>query len=144
MILKKHFQELNGNFEEIKNDHVRLGQLINNQKENSNQYSLIKQIDRWETDSIYTIKQTAENCRNEINNYLIEIENKFNDLTKELEKIHPENQLNEIDLNRIKRKLNEELGKLKNISIEHDSSTFINPIFIRIEGGEKNSIRYSF
>jgi outer membrane murein-binding lipoprotein Lpp len=142
--LTNHLQELKKDLEKIENDHDQFRQLINAQKQNSNDDSFVKQIDQWENESIDKIKQTAKECRDEINKYLIKIENKFDDLAKELEEIRQNNQFDKIHLDQMKTKLNEEFEKVKNISIQQKSSIFIHQIFVRIKEGEKNSIRYSF
>jgi hypothetical protein len=59
--------------------------------------------------------------------FLIEIENKLNNIAKELKRIREENEFNEIDLERFRQKLNklkEELDQPTNISIEQQSSAF--------------------
>jgi hypothetical protein len=148
--LTKHLQDLHKELETIENDHDQFRQIINDQKENPDQYSLIKQIDQWENDSINKIKQTAKECREQVtdfrNKYLTIFENKLNNFVKKIKEIRPKNQFNEFDLNQIKRelkKINKEFEKPKTISIEQDSSRFIHQIFVvlPIDGG--NSIRYS-
>ncbi|CAF1310890.1 unnamed protein product [Adineta steineri] len=48
---------------EIINDHDQFQQIIIQEKQNSDNSSLIQQINQWETNSIHQIQQTAEECR---------------------------------------------------------------------------------
>ena len=132
-----HFQKLSQDLDEIENDYDQFRQKLNEQKDNPKKCQLIQQIDQWEDESINKIKQIANECRDRLINYtnkfVIKIENKLNDITKELKRIRQENEFNEIDLDQSKQKLNklkEELDKSSNISIEQQSSTFINKIFL--------------
>jgi chromosome segregation ATPase len=100
---------------------------------------LIQKVDKWEGESINKIKQTAQQCRKRLINYtnkfLIEIENKLNGVARELKRIRQENEFNEMDLDQLKEKLTklkEELDRPPNVSIEQESSTFINKIFVII------------
>jgi len=135
--LTKHLQTLSKQLDEIENDHDELRQTIIEQKEDSKKHPLIQQVDHWEEDSINKIKQTADECRQTLikytNKYIIEIENKLNNLAKQLKQTRQENQFNEIDLNQLKEeltKLDEELKKPPNVSVEQENTSFINKISI--------------
>ncbi|CAF3467316.1 unnamed protein product, partial [Rotaria sp. Silwood2] len=64
-----------------------------------------------------------------------DIENKLNDIATQLKIIRQENQFNEIDLDQFKEKfskLQEELDEPSNLSIQQQSSPFINKIVLNI------------
>jgi chromosome segregation ATPase len=141
--LTHHREMINQEFIQIEHQLNSFRQKLDDQKENPNHYSLIRQINQWENESINRIKQTAQQCRDEINKYLIKIENKFNELTQKTKEIRKQNKINEINSKQIQEKLNKlnkEFEKPKNVSIEQKSSTFIHQIFVRINESEKNSI----
>ncbi len=90
--------------------------------------SWIQKIDQWEKDSIEKIQQTAEECRNRLINYTNKVCMEFeNHLVTEFKRIHEEN---EIDLNKF-NKLKQKFDQLTKISIEEQSTLFINKIFVR-------------
>jgi chromosome segregation ATPase len=135
--LIKHLQELNEQFDKIETNHDEFRQILNEQKTNPEKHSLIRQINQWEEDSITKIKQTAEECRTELmkytNKYIMELENQLNNLAKQMKDIRQDNQFNEIDLKQFQEKLNklkDELDKPSKISIEQETTKFINKIFI--------------
>ncbi len=141
--LTHHREMINQEFTQIEHQLNSFRQKLDDQKENPNHYSLIRQINQWENESINKIKQTAQQCRDEINKYLIKIENKFNELTQKTKEIGKQNKINEINSKQIQEKfnkLNKEFEKPKNVSIEQKSSTFIHQIFVRIKESKKNSI----
>ena len=87
--------------------------------------------------SIEKIKQVANKCRKRLikctNNSIIKTENQLNDLAKQLKVIRVENEYNEIDLQQCRntlKKLEDELDKPKNVSIEQRSNLFIDEIFV--------------
>ena len=57
--LTKHLQDLHRELEELGNEHDQFRQMINDEKDNFNEYSFIKQIKQWEDESINRIKQMA-------------------------------------------------------------------------------------
>jgi tRNA uridine 5-carbamoylmethylation protein Kti12 len=106
-------------------------------------HSLIQQINQWENDSINKIRQTAEEARQvlleHIGEHMNEIEIELTKLTEELKQIREENDFNEIDLNKFEpelKKLEEQLNNPSNISIQQDSSAFINKISVIIHAGK--------
>jgi outer membrane murein-binding lipoprotein Lpp len=140
-----HVQTLSKQFDEIENDHDQFRQKFNDQKNDPKKHPLIQQIDKWKKDSINKIEQTAKECKQKLinytNKYFIDIENKLNDIGKEIIQIRQQNEFNEIDLNQFKdnlNKLKEELDKSSNISIQEDSSIFINKIFVFISSNKGN------
>ncbi|CAF1529755.1 unnamed protein product, partial [Adineta steineri] len=135
--LTEHQQILNEELNHIINDYDEFKQRINQQKQNPQNHSLIKQINQWETNSIEIIQQRAQNCREIVIKYsrrfIIDIEKKFKDLSEQIKQIHDENEFNEIDLNYLRNQLKEiteELTNSSNISIQQDSQSFINEISI--------------
>jgi len=145
--LTKYLEKFTEDLNKIENDYDQFRQIFNEKKDDQEKYSLINEINKWEEDSINKIKQTAEECKNILNNYtnkiFIKIENKLNDIDKKVKEIRQGNEFNEIDLNEFKEKLNklkEELDKPSNVSIEQQSSSFINKIFVVIAIDKGNNI----
>jgi sugar lactone lactonase YvrE len=137
--LEKHLQILNKQLNEIEHDHNQFRQIFNDQKDDLRKCSLIYDINKWEEKTIDIIKQTAEQCRQRlyeyIDNNMNERENKLKELTDQLRRIRKENEFNEIDLERCKEKLKtvaEQLDQPLNISIEQEIRTLINKITISI------------
>ena len=135
--LSQHLELLSKELDEIETDHDQFRQIFNEEQQNPSNRSLIDEINQWEEDSINKIKQRANECRervfNHTKNSFIEIEDRLNNLAKELKENRQENEFNEIDLNQFKQKLNKlkvKLGNLSNISIEERSSSFIDNITI--------------
>jgi hypothetical protein len=142
--LTEHRQTFNQEFGKIENERNLLKQTMIEQKEDQKNDLVIQQINRWEYYSINKIKQTAEECRRILieskKKYIIEIENKLVQLTKQMEEISQKNKFNEIDLNKLKLKLKElteELFKSPNISTEQDcTSAFIDKISVISSSGK--------
>ncbi|CAF0922414.1 unnamed protein product [Adineta steineri] len=135
--LNEHKQILNDELNHIINNYDQFKQTINEQKQNPQNHSLIKQINQWETNSIRKIQQKAKECRETVIKYsqrfINDIEMKFNDLSEEIKQIHKENEFNEINLNYLTNRLiqiTEELNNPSNISIQQSSQTFISEISI--------------
>ena len=136
--LGQHRTDLSRQLEHIQNDHDQLRQNINEQKRDPTQHILIKQIDRWEKESIDQIKQTAQQCREKwidySSGYLLQIEKKLKDLAEHIKKIQREEEVNEIDLNDLKQRLGnlqKELDQPTNISFEQQTTSFINKISLQ-------------
>jgi hypothetical protein len=58
----EHRQEFSKNFDEIEINREEFRRTLNEQKIDPTKHSLIKQIDKWESDSITIIQQTATKC----------------------------------------------------------------------------------
>ncbi|CAF0952735.1 unnamed protein product [Adineta steineri] len=137
MHLNEHQQVLNEELNHIINDYDQFKHIINEQKQNPRNLSLIEQINRWETNSIKKIQQKAKDCRENVvkssQTFINDVEMKFNDLTEQIKQVHKENEFNEINLNYLKNQLieiTEELKKPSNISIRQNSKSFINEVSI--------------
>ncbi|CAF1073841.1 unnamed protein product [Adineta steineri] len=135
--LTEHRQILDGQLNEIVNDHDQFQQTIIQQKQNPLNSSLIQQIIQWEKNSIEIIQQTAEECRETVmkltQNSITDVEKKFSELSQKLKEIRQENEFNEIDLNHFQLKLaqiTEEFLQPPNISIRQDSQEFIKKISV--------------
>ncbi|CAF4126273.1 unnamed protein product [Adineta steineri] len=135
--LNEHKQILNDELNHIINDYDEFKQTINEQKQNPQNHSLVRQINIWEINSIGKIQQKARECRDTVIKYsqrfINDIENKFNDLSEQIKQFHKENDFNEINLNYLTnqlRKITEELNDPLKIAIQQDSQTFINDISI--------------
>ncbi len=135
--LPDHRQELSAQLDDIEISRDVFRQTLTEQTINQNQYSLIKQIDQWEEDSIRIIQQTANECRQKIlqytREYITNIEVNLVKLTDQLRQARQENDFNEIDLREFRRKLtklSEELEKSKTISIQQNSSSLVDNICV--------------
>ncbi len=99
-------------------------------KNNPEQHLLIEEIDQWEINSIEKIKQRAKQCREISINYTIEIFNqveiKLNHSNEQLIPLQNKNEFNEIDLDQLKRELNQPT----NLPIKQQSNSFINKYFV--------------
>jgi len=132
-----HRQELNQQLDEIEVNRDLFRQTFTEQKTNPKNHSLIKQINKWEEDSIEKIQKTAEHCRQLVIQHLTEhtnqIEINLAKLTDELKQTRQDNDFDEIDLRRLKQKLTElaeELEKPSNISIQQNSTSLVNKMCV--------------
>jgi chromosome segregation ATPase len=132
-----HRQELSGQLNEIEMNRDIFRQTLNELTNNPEKHSLTKQIDQWEEDSIKQIQQTAKECRKTLVQYTSEhihrIEMKLAELTSQLRETRQENDFNEIDLSQFQARLtqlSEEFDKPTNVSIQQDSTSFINTISV--------------
>ncbi|CAF0866525.1 unnamed protein product [Adineta steineri] len=135
--LTEHQQILNQELNLIINDYDQFKQTINEQKQNLQNHSLIKQIDEWERNSIEIIRQKAQDCRKSLiessQTFINGIEMKFNDLSKQIKQIYNKNEFNEINLEYLTNELIEitkELNNPLNIFIQQGSQPFISDISI--------------
>ena len=141
--LDEHRTNLEKEFDQIETDHDELRQMFNEQKENPRTHPLIQEIDQWETTSINKIQQTANQCRedltNHINSFLLGLENKLNNLAREIKVMRQENEFNDLDIEQLKenlKQLQEELLQPPNLFIEQQSTSFINCISVRISSSK--------
>jgi uncharacterized Fe-S cluster-containing radical SAM superfamily protein len=141
--LTDHCQELSEQLDEIEINRDLFQQTLNEQINDPQKHFLIKQINKWEYDSIEKIQQTAKECRHLLLEHTTEhfnkIEINLTKLTDELRKTRQENDFNEIDLNHLKQKLTQltkELDNPSNVSIQQDSKSFINKISVVISSGK--------
>ncbi|CAF0784794.1 unnamed protein product [Adineta steineri] len=141
---EEHQQNLNEELNQIINDYDEFKQIINEQKQNPLNHSLIKQISQWEIKSIQKIQKKAQDCRDILiknsQTFLNDIEMKFNDLSEQIKQIRQENEFNGISLNYLRnqlRAITQELNNPSNISIQQNSQSFINEISIIISKKSK-------
>ncbi|CAF1049955.1 unnamed protein product [Adineta steineri] len=141
---EEHQQNLNEELNHIINDYDEFKQIMNEQKQNPLNHSLIKQISQWEIKSIQRIQKKAQDCRDILiqnsQTFLNDIEMKFNDLSERIKQIRQENEFNEISLNYLRNQLKamtQEFNNPSNISIQHNSQSFINEISITISKKSK-------
>lgn len=89
--LEEHRETIKRKFNKIEDNYNLFRHTFNNEKDNLDQCLLIKQIDKWKENSINKIIQKAEECKQRVikyqNKHFIEIENKLNKLTNELNEI---------------------------------------------------------
>ena len=145
--MPEHRRNIQQQFDHLRNDHDQLRQQINDLKIDSTKYALMKEIDRWEEESINKIKQHAQLCRMQSlrhsNILLLKMEHEFNNLAAQIREIHRENQFNETDLNDLRvrfTKLEQELNQPPNISIKQQSTPLINKISLLPAGTNSTGI----
>ena len=133
--LPEHRKNLSQQLEQIQNDHDQLRQELNDRKIDSTSHPLIAQIDQWERNSIEQIQRTAQQCKqnyiNYSNTFLLEVENKLNNVAEQIIEIYKENEFSEIDLKHLKQKLDslqKHLYQSENLSIRQQSTSLINNI----------------
>ncbi|CAF1425852.1 unnamed protein product [Adineta steineri] len=129
--IPQHQQRLNEELNHISHGYNEFKQTINEQKQNTQNHSLLEQIDRWERNSIEIIQQKAKEYRESViqflRTFINDIEMKFNDLSKQIQQLQKENDFNEINLNYLTnqlRKITEELNNPPNVSIDCSHSSF--------------------
>lgn len=134
-----HLETLNKQLDEIENDHDELRQTIIDQEQGFEKHSLIQYVDQWEEYSINQIKQIADECRQKLIKYtsehIFEIENKLNNLAKQIQQTREDNNFTEIQLKELEQeltKLNEELRKPPNISVKEEHTSLINKISVSL------------
>jgi hypothetical protein len=132
-----HRQELNQQLDEIEVNRDLFRQTFTEQKTNPKNHSLIKQINKWEEDSIEKIQKTAEHCRQLVIQHLTEhtnqIEINLAKLTDELKQTRQDNDFDEIDLRNFIQKLEqltEDLANPSNVSIRNDYLSLVNKISV--------------
>ena len=88
--LTDHRQELSQQLDEIEINRDIFRQTLNEQINNPKKHLLIKQIDKWEEDSIKKIQQTAKECRQILlqhtNEHINQIEINLNKLTDQIKR----------------------------------------------------------
>lgn len=139
--LKDHREEINQNLNQFQDDCNLFKQTIGDQKHHIENYSLIQQIDQWEQQSINKITQTANQCREKIINYIDNIEKNLSQLFQQSKQVQKENKLNEILLNELIQKLiklQDDLDDPSNISIQQQTTSFIDQIYINRQVSKGN------
>ena len=133
----KHFQVLGEQLNQTITEYDQFLQKLLHQKDGLRGHLFIKEINRWEMNSIEKIKQVADKCRERltksIENSITKIENQLNDLAKQLKTIRVENEYNEIDSQECQNKLKtleDELDNPTNVSVEKRWTLFIDEIFV--------------
>ncbi|CAF0912636.1 unnamed protein product [Adineta steineri] len=144
MDLIEHRQILNNELHHITNEYNEFKQTINEQKQNPQNHSLVKQIDQWERNSIEKIQQKAQEYREILikssQKCINDAEMKFNNLNEQIKQFQKENEFNEINLEYLRNELIEitkELYDSLDISIQQNSQPFINDISIISSGKPK-------
>jgi predicted nuclease with TOPRIM domain len=141
--LTDHRQELSQQLDDIEVNRDLFRETLNEQTIDLKKHPLIEEIDQWEDHSIRKIQQIAKECREQIlhhtSEHIHQIEVNLIKLTDQLREIRQENDFNEIDLQQLKQSLSElteELDQPSNVSIEHDSTTFVDRISVVISSRE--------
>jgi sugar lactone lactonase YvrE len=141
--LTEHRQVFIEQLGEVENDRDQFQEIFIQQKENLPNHIIMQQITKWENDSIRKIKQTAEESRQIFMEQAIisfnEIEIKLIKLNDNIILTREENEFNEIVLEQLRLKLTkliEELAQSPNLSINQESSTYINRVYIVSPNGK--------
>ena len=146
--LADHRRELSTQLDEVEVHRDLFRQTLTEQTTDPQKIPLIKQIDRWEKDSIQKIQQTAKECRqlllHHTTGHINQIEIDLTKLTNQIRQIRQENDVNETDLSAFREKLTQltkELAETPNVSIQEDSATLINKISV-VTSESKYAIYY--
>ena len=141
--LSQHRTSIAREFDQLQNNHDQIRERINELKSDPTKHSLSEQIDQWESDAIYKIQQMATKYKTQWIDYskslLVQIEKKLNHLAEQIKDIHRENAFNEFDLNQFRQRLKilyEELNRPFNVSIQQQSTSFINKISLLLPSGK--------
>ena len=137
--LAEHRQELAKLFDDLENERNLFRYTLSEQTIHSMKHILFEQINQWESNAIDKIKQAANETRElfikHMNEHIEKMEIKFKKLTEEIKQFRQYNDFNEINLDELKVKLKElekQLNQPSNITIQEDSSSFINKISLLI------------
>lgn len=131
----------------MENVRDRLKKDLQDLRVDSNQHTLIKEINQWEKNSIEKIQQTAQQCRDQwrtyCNGFLLSLENKFIQLDQQTNVVRQRNQFDQMGINQLKLKLEKlegDLQQLTNVSIEQQSTALISRIYVPIPLNRGNLI----
>jgi uncharacterized coiled-coil DUF342 family protein len=137
--LSIHRQQLSKQLDGIEVNRQTFQHILNEQTNNPQNHSFIKQIDQWEKESINKIQQTANECRQVLfehtSGYIDQMKINLIKLTDELREIRKQNDFNESDIRQFQNKLTQlvkELDQPPNISIQQYSRPLINKISVVI------------
>jgi hypothetical protein len=141
--LGDHRQELNKQLEEVEVNRDLLRQTLTEQTTDSQQNTLIQQINDWERHSIEKIRQTAEEARQTLIKYTIghirKVEIDLNKLTDPLRQSREDDDFFETDLqhwNEELTRLAKELATPSNINLRQNTTSLINTISVDITSGK--------
>jgi chromosome segregation ATPase len=137
--LADHRRALGEELNKVEHKRNEFRQSLTEQTMNPQKHSLIQEINKWEQDSIKIIQQTADEARKLLlkhtAGHIEKIEIELAELTEQLKQTRKEDDFNEIHLKKLKKqlkKLKEELDNPPNVSIQQQSSSFINKISVVI------------
>ncbi|CAF4245695.1 unnamed protein product, partial [Adineta steineri] len=132
-----HRQELNQQLDEVTVTRDLSQQILINKKAEPQNNPWIEQINEWESESINTIKEAAEQARQTIFKHsttlYTQIEDKLNQLTEQLRQAQQENEFFETDINLWREELTElknELTQPSTVRIQHGSEPLVTNLFI--------------
>ncbi|UJR32795.1 hypothetical protein I4U23_020257 [Adineta vaga] len=138
----EHRQQLNNQLETLMHEHDSFRQDVGGRSPNR---SLLKQIDKWEKESIAKIqaaaKKTREDLQQTLNTSNEQLTTLSQDMTNRLRNARKDDKFSEIDLTRWTRKLNDLKAQMKyeaTIQIPEDSISAIHFIRIKQDDTEKN------
>ncbi|CAF0740239.1 unnamed protein product [Adineta ricciae] len=142
--LTDHRQELNKQLHHIELNLAVFRQTLNEQTTHPHIHSLIKEINKWEEDSIQIIQKKANDCRQVIfqhrNEHFSSVEMSLSRLSEQVKDIHQENDFNEIDLEQFNHRLKQlaqELEKISTVSIQREDTSFIDKISVLLPSPTK-------
>ncbi|CAF1034834.1 unnamed protein product [Adineta ricciae] len=145
----KHREDLTNQLDAVgvKRDLFRQA-LTDTQVELLEQHTYMKEISRWENDSIKKIRQVAADTRQTLSQHLLEhctiLDDKLHKLTDKIKQSQEENDFFEMDLdywNRELDELKEQLLNVPNIVIQKDNAPFIAKISVMTPVEQSNNTR---
>jgi hypothetical protein len=137
--LSDHHKSLVPKIGEIERNRNVFQQTLNEQRTDLKKHLLMQQINQWKHDSIKKIEQTARECEEllvkPLQEHIDRMQIELDKFTEQLKQSRKKNDFKEnilIELIQKLKKLEEELNNPSNITIEQDSSSFINEISVII------------
>jgi DNA repair exonuclease SbcCD ATPase subunit len=145
--LNDHRQELSKELDEIEVTRDIFRQTLTEQTSEPRKHPLMKQIDKWDRDSIRKIQETAEEARQQlfqhITEHITEIEVRLNKLTDQVRTSRQDNDFVETELNQWKhelQRLEEELNKPSRIVLQRDTVPLVTKINIDVTIGTGSNV----
>ncbi|CAF1276616.1 unnamed protein product [Rotaria sp. Silwood1] len=136
----EHHNDLSEELGAIEHQFTEFKIEIDEQKAESQNHELIKQIDKWERESIEKIQQVANEVRNELASCVVtfatDLQLKLKQLTDRLIKCRKEEDFIDTDIyffNEELKQLKDILNNPSNFNIEEDSTSFINKICLKMK-----------
>ncbi|CAF1384143.1 unnamed protein product [Adineta steineri] len=137
MDLIEHRQILNNELHHITNEYNEFKQIMNEQKQNPQNHTLMNRINQWEIKTIEKIQLKAQEYREiftkSFQTRINDIEKKFNDLREQIKQFQQENEFTETNLNYLRNQLKvitQELNYPSTMSIQQNPQPLIHDVSI--------------
>lgn len=141
--LNEHQQLLNKQLQDLENQRNIFRESATERSKDPQIHCFIEEINQWETESIKTIQELANKTKQFVIQHTEELFQNiginFDQFTKELKETREEDDFNDIHLHRLNLKLQslqKQLNIPSNISVQRNSSPFINQLYAIIPPSE--------